>query len=127
MRQVGHETFACPAGVATTIGGEAEKLGSATAPAVGQAKVCEGHVPVTVQPLLDVGAGAAVPVPPFAIDSGKEGPEVAVPGQLTTSDGNVPTVHPLVPVGAGAAVPVPPLAILSGRAGPAEAVGQTGT
>ena len=63
----------CPTGVATAIGGDAENVGIEAAAAVGHENVCEGHVPVTVQPLLDVGAGAAVPVPPLATDSGKAG------------------------------------------------------
>ena len=79
-----------------------------------------------VQPLLEVGAGAAVPVPPFATLRGKDGPGAAL-GQLTTKEGKVPTVQPLVPVGAGAEVPVPPLAIEMGSAGPAVGGAQTGT
>lgn len=63
-------------------------------------------------------------IPPEAVG---EGVVCGLPGQLTNSEGKVPTVQPLVPVGAGAAVPVPPFAIESGKLGPAEAVGHTGT
>ena len=75
--------------------------------------------------MLDVGAGADVPVPPFATERGRVmGADV---GQLTRRFGKVPTVQPFVPVGAGAETPVPPFTTESGSPGPAEAVGHTGT
>ena len=69
------ERFGAPAhAVAVTLGSGA---------ALGQLTTNDGKVP-TVQPFAPVGAGAAVPVPPLAIESGSDGPGESV-AQIGTS------------------------------------------
>ena len=51
--------------------------------ALGQLTTNDGNVP-TVQPFAPVGSGAAVPVPPLAMESGSEGPGESV-AQIGTS------------------------------------------